>query len=119
MILAASFGRLSHACDAVNDGKFLNGRVLYTHTGVRKMRIYKIAAAMMALGISACSDGDDVDYKKLLREDRSGYVDSVDKEYLAKCKEARAKSPEVARESDPYCRALRMGRLCLKDGICP
>lgn len=83
------------------------------------MRIVIRSTVLSSLIISGCSGAPDVDYKAAIREDGEGLVISVDDANMAKCKEAMARSPEVARENDPYCRALRMARMCIKDKICP
>lgn len=85
----------------------------------RQMSLIARLALVISFAATGCSGSADVDYKAAVREDGKGLVKSVDKAYMAKCKAAKAVSPEVARETDPYCRALRMARVCIKEKICP
>lgn len=85
----------------------------------RTIRCSLVTACAIAVLCCGCSEGRDVDYKQVVSPDGKSYVTEVDDEFTAKCDEAQARSPESGREKDPYCRALRVARLCVVDKICP
>jgi hypothetical protein len=81
---------------------------------------FVVAIGLMLLaGLAGCKSEEDVDYRKLIRADGKDLVDDEVNKEDALCSAAKAKSPAVANESNPHCRALRMAGVCLRTGVCP
>jgi hypothetical protein len=86
---------------------------------VKAISLVVLVGLLVLTGLAGCKTEEEVDYRRLLRADGKDLVDEEVNKEDALCSAARAKSPTVANESNPHCRALRMAGVCLRKGICP
>lgn len=85
------------------------------------MRIFLkvVFISIVFSSLVGCSDGIEVDYKMLVAPSGNSFKWDALKEVNAQCAAAEAKSPSVASETNPYCRAARMAGACVREKICP